>query len=110
MKFLLLATAFATTTAAAQPRAQSAEECLAFAEFALVASTLAKHGIAREKAETVLPDIYTLDADHVKTLARAILDAAYRPEPMEPRQFATVLGNACMRSGGSMEGILGTRL
>lgn len=116
MKTAFMNTAFAglcfvALAAHAEPRAGSVEECLAYADLALVASALAKHGVKRDKTESVLPDIYDLKHPDAQALTRQIVAAAYREDNRgEPRAFASRLGNACMRHGGSMVSVLGTRL
>jgi hypothetical protein len=103
----------AALPAHAGPRAKSVEECVAYADLALVAATLAKHDIGRDKAETMLPDMYELvDAD-AREIARGILDAAYRsgaPARSEPRSFAASLGDSCIRNQGRMDSFLGVSL
>lgn len=113
MRILFACLLLAAVSAHAGPRARSVEECVAYADLALVAATLAKHDIGREKAETMLPDMYQLlDAD-AREIARGILDAAYRtgaPARSEPRNFASSLGDSCIRNQGRMESFLGVEL
>jgi hypothetical protein len=103
----------AAAVAQAEPRAKSAEECMTYADLALVASTLAKHGIARERAHAMIPDMYNLrDADAAE-LARRIVEAAYLvPEAArtEPRTFASNLGSTCLRAQGRMDAVIGVKL
>jgi hypothetical protein len=110
MKYALIALALFTTAAAATPRVKSAEECVAFADLALVASTLAKHGIAKERASAMLPDMYNLASDDAQTIAKDIVNAAYRPGYSEPKDFANKLGAQCMRTGGQLDALLGEAL
>ena len=112
MKALIAALLLVACAAHAESRAKSYEECVAFADMALVSSTLAKHGITRERAATMLPDIYSLEDGDVKDIAGKILDAAYRRssvDPAEPRAFALALGNTCIKNGGRLEGFLGVK-
>jgi len=106
----LAALALSTTSALATPRVKSAEECVAFADLALVASTLAKHGIAKDRASAMLPDMYNLASDDAQTIANDIVNAAYRPGHAEPKEFANKLGTQCMRSGGMLDAVLGESL
>lgn len=110
MKFALIALALVTTSAVATPRVKSAEECVAFADLALVASTLAKHGIEKDRASAMLPDMYNLASDDAQTIAKDIVNAAYRPGHSEPKDFANKLGAQCMRSGGQLDPLLGESL
>jgi len=107
---LLAASTVAPITALATPRVQSAEECIAFADLALVASTLAKHGITIDRARAMMPDMYNLSTDDAQTIASDIVAAAYRPGTSEPKDFANRLGTQCMKSGGQLGGVLGEAL
>jgi hypothetical protein len=104
---LLLA---AAASAAAEPRIASADECIAYADLALVAATLAKHGIDKGKAGTMLPDMYALESSDAKVLARRILDSAYVLDGKEPKAYAAGFAEACLKSGGRIEGFLGVSL
>ncbi len=110
MKVVLVALALFTTSAIATPRVKSAEECVAFADLALVASTLAKHGIAKDRASAMLPDMYNLASDDAQSIAHDIVDAAYRPGFSEPKEFANKLGTQCMKTGGQLGALLGQAL
>jgi hypothetical protein len=107
MRTLAVAMVFAAASVYAEPRAKSAEECVLYADLALVASTLAKHGIQQEKTAAMIPDMYQLDTENSREIARQILTAAYQPhQQSQPKYFAATVGTSCLRSGGSM-GILG---
>jgi hypothetical protein len=113
MKKVILFLAFAATAAHGEPRAKSAEECVVYADLALVASALAKHGVARERAHAMMPDMYSLADTDAKEIARRIVEAAYLvPEDArrEPRAFAATLAGACMRSQGRLDAIIGVSL
>lgn len=100
-----------STHADAGPRANSAEECAAFADLALVASTLAKHGIAKAQTAKMLPDMYELQTDNAQEIARRILESAYgRQQQAEPRSFAHAIGNSCIRHQGRFDAVLGARI
>jgi len=106
---LALASAICAAGAQAQPLARSLEECLAYADLALVASALAKHGIERAKTETLLPDIYQLQTEEARQTAQRIVAAAYGDAvaAAQPRAFAAVVGNACLRGRGRFDALLG---
>jgi hypothetical protein len=108
MKALAVAMMVVAGWAYAEPRAKSPEECVLYADLALVASTLAKHGIEQRKAAAMIPDIYLCETEEARELARQVLVAAYRPHQGEPKHFAANVGATCLRSGGSI-GILGVR-
>jgi len=111
VRSLVAALLFVALPAYAGPRAKSVAECMVLADLALVASTLAKHGIGRDKTDTMLPDMYDLTRPEARELARQIVDVAYRPNPdAEPKGFAVTVGNVCVRSGGRVDAILGVRL
>lgn len=111
MKVALAAVMLAfAASAGALPRAKSAEECMLYADLALVASTLAKHGIARERVESMLPDMYLLATSDAVEISRRILDTAYEPLRVEPKTFSHALANACMSRQGALDGILGVKL
>jgi Skp family chaperone for outer membrane proteins len=109
-RLLVTALLAAAASASAEPRIQSAEECIGFADLALVAATLAKHEVAREKTDTMLPDMYELEADRAKEVARRIVDVAYVAKGSEPKAFAASFAQACLRSGGRLDRVLGTSL
>jgi hypothetical protein len=113
MRAAILGLTLAAAAAQAEPRAKSAEECMAYADLALVASTLARHGIARERAHAMVPDMYDLRDADAKEIAHRIVEAAYLvPEEArtEPRTFAAALGSTCLRAQGRMDAIIGVRL
>ena len=92
------------------PRVNSPEECAAFADLALVASTLAKHGIDKDQSAKMLPDMYELDNDNSQEIARRILDTAYGQQQAEPRIFAGIVGNSCIRHQGRFNAVLGAKI
>ncbi len=110
---LLFVASVAATTAIADPRAESIEECFTYADLALVASTLAKHGIARDRAEAMLPDMYELNSEASRDIAQRIVAAAYGPGMKgvgEPKSFASAFGSTCLRMGGRLEAFFGASL
>lgn len=113
MRAAIFVLAFAAVAAQAEPRAKSAEECMAYADLALVASTLARHSIPRERTHAMIPDMYDLNDADAKEIARRIVDAAYLlPDAArtEPRSFASTLGNTCLRAQGRMDAIICVKL
>ncbi len=96
--------------AAAVPRAKSAEECMIYADLALVASTFAKHGIARDQAERMLPDMYEIGTPDAVEIAQRIVESAYELLRVEPKMFSRALVNTCVSRGGAMDAILGVKL
>lgn len=91
----------------AAPRANSAEECALAADMALVARSLAAEKIDRPTADRVLRLVYTIHSPVGEELLKAITDTAYRPTAPDPADYARMLMQACMRSGGDMDGVLG---
>jgi lipopolysaccharide export LptBFGC system permease protein LptF len=101
--------AFALTPA--QPRAESALECGIAADMAVVAHSLAKEQIQRQKADTIMARIYDVShSDRGKELMKEILDAAYVSKGPSSQEFAQDLFSTCMKSGGDMSPVLGKRL
>jgi lipopolysaccharide export LptBFGC system permease protein LptF len=102
--------AFATAAGAA-PRAQSATECGIAADMAVVAHSLAREQVQRNKADTIMARIYDVaQSDRGKELMRDILDAAYVAKIGTGQQFAEELFATCMKSGGDMDPVLGKKL
>ncbi len=62
----------------AAPRAESAVECGIAADMAVVAHSLAREQIQRQKADAIMVRIYDVsESDRGKELMRDIIDAAY---------------------------------
>jgi len=115
----LLAAGVFASPAQAAPRAQNAMECGVAADMAVVAHSLAREQIQRQKADAIMVRIYDVsDSERGRELMRDIMDAAYR-EPLEgsasaggtasSQKFAEELFATCMKSGGDMDPILGRR-
>ncbi len=109
-KLLFAGLFLVTVSAHAEPRAASPEECYAYADLALVAATLAKHGVARDKTEMMLPDMYEVHSEDGQEMARRIVEAAYRELGQQPKNFAAKVANVCLLNGGSIEPALGVKL
>jgi lipopolysaccharide export LptBFGC system permease protein LptF len=106
----LLGMALATGTSAA-PRAESALECGIAADMAVVAHSLAKEQIQRNKADTIMARIYDVSqSDRGKELMKDILDAAYIAKAPSSQEFAEELYSTCIKSGGDMDQVLGKKL
>ena len=121
MKFILGGVVLAMLHVAASlaaPRAESAVECGVAADMAIVADSLAREQIDQGKAGAIMARIYDVsESQRGRDLMKDILDAAYsagrgasaaRPENTSQR-FAEELFTVCMKSGGNMDGILGSR-
>jgi hypothetical protein len=110
----------------AAPRAESAVECGIAADMAVVAHSLAKEEVHRQKADAIMGRIYDVaESERGKELMRDIMDAAYRAHdggiaapgasaggtqgPVSGQQFAEDLFATCMKSGGNMDTVLGHR-
>jgi hypothetical protein len=110
----IVAAAAALGTAAgasAAPRAESALECGIAADMAIVAHSLAKEHIQRQKADTIMARIYDVaQSDRGQELMKEILDAAYVAKGPSGQQFAQELFSTCMKSGGDMDPVLGKKL
>jgi hypothetical protein len=112
----------AAATAQAAPHAESAMECGIAADMAVVAHSLAREQIQRERADAIMGRIYDVsDSDRGRQLMRDITDAAYRANEggiIAPgsgataaagsgQKFAEQLFATCMKSGGNMDPLLG---
>lgn len=120
------------SAAQAAPRAESAMECGIAADMAIVAHSLAKERIDRQRADAIMVRIYDVSAsDRGKELMRDIMDAAYRANDggiaapaaggeasassggtaAHPtgQKFAEDLFATCMKSGGNMDNMLGRK-
>lgn len=108
---VILAFAIASPLAGA-PRAKDAGECFIFADLALNAAAHAKHGVARETFDAMVPDIYDLNTEEARELARRVIDAAWRAAAAGavPGDFATILNRVCRMRSGDMDSILGVSL
>ena len=123
---VLLAGGMVAPIAQAAPRAESAMECGIAADMAVVAHSLAKEEVHRQKADAIMGRIYDVaESERGKQLMRDITDAAYSANggnasggatiPGSPaaapsgQKFAEDLFAACMKSGGNMDTILGYR-
>ncbi len=112
----------------AAPRAESAMECGIAADMAVVAHSLAKEDIHRNKADAIMGRIYDVgESERGKELMRDIMDAAYSANGANAnasggatlpgaaaasatgQKFAEELFTACMKTGGNMDTILGRR-
>ena len=94
-------------------------ECGVAADMAIVAHSLAREQIQRQKADAIMVRIYDVsESDRGKEFLRDITDAAYGADQQanasaggtaSSQQFAEELYSACMKSGGDMDTILGRR-
>ena len=123
----LLAGGMIASVAQAAPRAESAMECGIAADMAVVAHSLAKEEVQRQKADAIMGRIYDVaESERGKELMRDIMDAAYSANgagnasggatlPGSPaaapsgQKFAEELFTACMKTGGNMDTVLGRR-
>lgn len=110
-RMLPLALAACVSGAVAAPKAQSAMECGIAADMAIVAHSLAREEIHRQKADTIMARIYDVSqSDRGKELMRDILDAAYVSRVGSGQKFAEELFATCVKSGGDMDPVLGKKL
>ena len=117
MKTLVTAVlAAASATALAAPKAESAMECGIAADMAVVARSLAQEAVQRPQATAIMARIYDVsESTRGRELMRDILDAAYRQDSAAggattSQKFAEDLFTACMKTGGNMDTVLGSRL
>ena len=86
-------------------------ECSIAADMAIVARSLAQEEIQRPQASSIMARIYDVsESARGKELMKDILEAAYGKEAVTSQRFAEELFNACIKSGGNMDTVLGRRL
>ena len=108
--------AAASAAALAAPKAESAMECGIAADMAVVARSLAQEAVQRPQATAIMARIYDVsESTRGRELMRDILDAAYRQDSAaggasSSQKFAEELFTACMKTGGNMDTVLGSRL
>jgi hypothetical protein len=107
---LVVAAIFGAAAIYAAPRAKNHNECVTYADLAIVAASAAKHGIARSRLEAALPDIYGKGNEDSREISRLILDRAYSAPPANPGQWASELLAMCTERRGDMDGFLGIKL
>jgi hypothetical protein len=110
----LVCATFAANSALAA-RAESALECGIAADMAIVAHSLAREQVQREKADAIMARIYDVkESERGQALMKEILDAAYVPTAAaggtSGQRFAEDLYSSCMNSGGNMDEVLGRKL
>jgi hypothetical protein len=115
VKKLLITALLAGTAGAASaaPHAQSALECGIAADMAVVAHSLAREEVQRNKADAIMVRIYDVAASaRGMQLMNDIMEAAYakRDSGPTPQKFAEDLFATCMKTGGNMDQVLGKRL
>jgi hypothetical protein len=101
----------------AAPRAESAMECGIAADMAVVARPLASEQIHPSKASAIMARIYDVsESDRGKELMNDIISAAYGQSASaggtgapDAQEFAESLFAACMKTGGSMDEVLGQK-
>jgi hypothetical protein len=92
-------------------------ECGVAADMAVVAHSLAREDVQRQKADAIMGRIYDVsESDRGKELMRDIMDAAYSQRGASAssggtaaQKFAEELFATCMKSGGDMDNVLGRR-
>jgi hypothetical protein len=116
----------AAASAHAAPRAESAMECGIAADMAVVAHSLAQEQIQRQQADAIMVRIYDVaESERGRQLMRDITDAAYRAHEggltapnassgasvrgSSGQKFAEDLFSTCMKTGGNMDPMLGSK-
>jgi hypothetical protein len=104
-----------STSLFAAPRAETPLECGIAADMAIVAHSLAREQIKRDKADAIMARIYDVKGSERGTaLMKEILDAAYVPTAAaggtSSQSFAEDLYATCIKSGGDMDAVLGRKL
>jgi len=110
---LLLAILFAlfAASALAVSKAESVMECGIAVDMAIVARSLVQEEIQRPQASSIMARIYDVsESVRGKELLKDILDAAYRSQNDSSQKFAEDLFATCMKTGGNMDTVLGSKL
>lgn len=90
------------------PKAENAMECAMAGDMAVTARAMAEEKIEREVALRVMDRIYDAGSERGVALMRAIVNTAYALKDTSAENFAGELTRHCVRSGGDMDGVLGT--
>lgn len=88
----------------------SAEQCVAFADLAIVAGAAAKIALERPLADAILRDTYDLRNPTAAAIAARITDLAYAAPPESPGEFAAAFARRCIAAGGRLDAVFGTAL
>ena len=115
-----LAAIAASASALGAPRAENAMECGIAADMAVVAHSLASEKLEQAKAGAIMARIYDVSqSPRGKELMDDILNAAYRSNdsasaggtaaPATGQKFAENLFAVCIKTGGSMDEVLGQK-
>jgi hypothetical protein len=95
----------------AAPRAENPMECGIAADMAIVARSLAEEQVQQPKAAAIMVRIYDVgESERGQALMKDILDAAYKSGATPGQKFAEELFSTCMKAGGNMDTVLGSRL
>lgn len=93
----------------AAPRAQTQDECMVFADMALVARALAIERVDKTTTVKAVARIYDLPDLRLVQIAAAVIELGYR-DKREAKDMAAALGRTCLTTGGNMDSILGVSL
>lgn len=107
--FLVLLAATWPPQAHAAPKAKSFEECMLYADIALVVAANAKNQIPKAATGKTLPDIYRLATDDSKEIARLILIWIYDktdPSAISPQELVHNFAESCVKNEGDMDQFL----
>jgi len=111
LAFSLCAIALAAPPPAAAQHPLLVQMCSVYADVALVASSLARQDVPREKVDAALPDMYGLADARAAAIARRIVEAGYTERAKaDPKGFTRALMDGCVRNRGDLDAVLGVNL
>lgn len=90
-------------------RAQSADECRAFADVGVTARALVEHQVGEETRMAILNSMYLPSTARGKQVL-AEVERSARDANKPANEWARALLAHCMAKGGAMEGFLGVKL
>ena len=96
--------------ARAAPKIGSPEACAAYADYALVAATFAKHKLSPAQTDAMLADIYTFSGESAEEMMALILrstKAYVAGNNGTPRDYAQMFVDVCTSRRGNVDSILG---
>ena len=92
------------------PKIGSPEACAAYADYALVAATFAKHKLSPAQTDAMLADIYTFSGESAEEMMALILRSAktyVAGNNGTPRDYALLFAEVCISRRGNVDSILG---
>jgi len=90
----------------AAPRLGSSDECLAYADMALMARAAAVEGIDKDAISRAIGHAYSITTPRAAQIAALVIDAAYK-DKRRPFDFGQMFLQTCLGNQGNVDAILG---